>query len=69
MNIITASLLLFVPEEEAFWLLCSIIQKVPDYYEKNMIGNSDFFYFLMLCRIDCWYELVCKVDGGAFTST
>eukprot|EP01127_Copromyxa_protea_P021007 TRINITY_DN7117_c0_g1_i2.p1 TRINITY_DN7117_c0_g1~~TRINITY_DN7117_c0_g1_i2.p1 ORF type:complete len:958 (+),score=170.30 TRINITY_DN7117_c0_g1_i2:287-2875(+) len=39
MNIIVASLLLFVGEEEAFYLLCSIIQKVPDYYEKNMLGS------------------------------
>jgi hypothetical protein len=39
MNIIVASLLLFVGEEEAFYLLLAIIQKVPDYYEKNMLGK------------------------------
>jgi hypothetical protein len=39
MNIIVATLLLFLPEEETFYLLISIIEKVPDYYEKNMIGS------------------------------
>jgi hypothetical protein len=39
MNIVVASLLLFLPEEDAFYLLVSIIEKVPDYYEKNMIGT------------------------------
>jgi hypothetical protein len=39
MNIVVATLLLFVEEEEAFYLLCAIIQKIPQYYISEMIGN------------------------------
>lgn len=40
MNIICALLLLFLPEEQAFYLLCTIIEQItPDYYVKAMIGT------------------------------
>eukprot|EP01126_Amoeba_proteus_P012036 TRINITY_DN14939_c0_g1_i2.p1 TRINITY_DN14939_c0_g1~~TRINITY_DN14939_c0_g1_i2.p1 ORF type:complete len:574 (+),score=120.76 TRINITY_DN14939_c0_g1_i2:959-2680(+) len=39
MNIVAATLLLFVDEEEAFHLLCAITERVSDYYEKSMLGS------------------------------
>lgn len=40
MNIVCATLLLFLPEEHAFHLLCAICEElVPDYYVKAMIGS------------------------------
>eukprot|EP01119_Soliformovum_irregulare_P024632 TRINITY_DN8871_c0_g1_i5.p1 TRINITY_DN8871_c0_g1~~TRINITY_DN8871_c0_g1_i5.p1 ORF type:complete len:361 (+),score=87.29 TRINITY_DN8871_c0_g1_i5:630-1712(+) len=39
MNIVTAVLLLFLPEEHAFYVLCSIVELlVPEFYGKQMIG-------------------------------
>lgn len=38
-NIVTAVLLLFLPEEHAFYVLCSIVELlVPEFYGKQMIG-------------------------------
>ncbi len=39
MNIIAALLLLFVSEEEAFHMLTALVERVPDYYVKEMIGS------------------------------
>ncbi|PRP83683.1 hypothetical protein PROFUN_03838 [Planoprotostelium fungivorum] len=40
MNIVCATLLLFLPEEHSFFLLCTICEQlVPDYYVKAMIGS------------------------------
>lgn len=39
-NIIAATLLLYMSEEEAFWLLCTICEDiVPDYYNKQLLGS------------------------------
>jgi hypothetical protein len=38
MNIIAATLLLFLEEEDAFYLFVSIIEKIPEYYEKSLLG-------------------------------
>jgi hypothetical protein len=38
MNFVVATLLLFVEEEEAFYLLESIIKVIPEYYVKEMLG-------------------------------
>jgi hypothetical protein len=33
-------LLLFLPEEQAFYMLCAIVEQlIPDYYVKAMIGS------------------------------
>eukprot|EP01117_Protostelium_nocturnum_P013727 TRINITY_DN5156_c0_g1_i1.p1 TRINITY_DN5156_c0_g1~~TRINITY_DN5156_c0_g1_i1.p1 ORF type:complete len:972 (+),score=312.76 TRINITY_DN5156_c0_g1_i1:230-3145(+) len=40
MNIVAALLLLYLPPEHAFYLLCTICEQlVPDYYVKAMIGS------------------------------
>ncbi len=40
MNIVCALMLLFVPEEHAFYMLCVLCEQLtPDYYVKAMIGT------------------------------
>jgi TBC1 domain family member 8/9 len=40
MNIIAAQLLLYMPEEEAFWTLAAIVEDLsPDYYTKQLLGS------------------------------
>lgn len=39
MNIIAGVFLLHVSEQEAFWLLATVVERlVPDYYSKTMVG-------------------------------
>lgn len=40
MNIITAFMLLFCSEEEAFYLLCTYIDQIPEYYVKELTGST-----------------------------
>eukprot|EP01125_Pyxidicula_operculata_P019825 TRINITY_DN7214_c0_g1_i1.p1 TRINITY_DN7214_c0_g1~~TRINITY_DN7214_c0_g1_i1.p1 ORF type:complete len:998 (+),score=147.46 TRINITY_DN7214_c0_g1_i1:295-2994(+) len=40
MNIVTGTLLMFVEnEEEVFYMLSSLIQRVPEYYDREMLGS------------------------------
>lgn len=68
MNIVVASLLMFADEEEAFYLLCAIVRKVPEYYESNMIGmatNDNLNKIIgelispLILRCDCRLESLC----------
>eukprot|EP01119_Soliformovum_irregulare_P019434 TRINITY_DN6147_c0_g1_i1.p1 TRINITY_DN6147_c0_g1~~TRINITY_DN6147_c0_g1_i1.p1 ORF type:complete len:775 (-),score=207.57 TRINITY_DN6147_c0_g1_i1:598-2922(-) len=52
MNIIGAVLLMWMEEEEAFWMLCSICEDlVPEYYNKALLGSQvDQFIFESLVK-------------------
>lgn len=41
MNIIAALFLLYMGEEESFWMLCTVVENiVPEYYNKSLLGSQ-----------------------------
>ncbi|KAI8621197.1 rab-GTPase-TBC domain-containing protein [Chytriomyces sp. MP71] len=53
LNIISAVLLLYMKEEDAFWTLCGIVERIlPDHYTKTLVGSViDQSVFTTLVKI------------------
>ncbi|KAJ1562253.1 hypothetical protein HK096_000513, partial [Nowakowskiella sp. JEL0078] len=62
LNIISAVLLLHLREEDAFWMLCTIVERIlPDHYTKTLVGSvvdqSVFSYLVQIYMPNLWAHI------------
>ncbi|KAJ3389031.1 TBC1 domain member 9, partial [Lobulomyces angularis] len=62
LNIISAVLLLYLKEEDAFWLLCHLVERLlPDHYTKTLVGSvvdqSVFGYLVQTHLPSLWTHM------------
>jgi len=66
LNIVCAVLLLYMSEEEAFWLLVTIVEElVPEYYNKALLGSQvdqNIFHSLVANNFSDIYQHLEKIN-------
>jgi len=57
---IASSLLLLMEEEDAFWMLCTIVEDIlpASYYSSTLLGKSCFHIFMDMGKAE--YVFSCK---------
>ncbi|KAI8810519.1 rab-GTPase-TBC domain-containing protein [Cladochytrium replicatum] len=66
LNIISAVLLLYLREEDAFWMLCILVERIlPDHYTKTLVGSvvdqSVFSHLVQTFLPALWQHLSTKL--------
>lgn len=62
MNIVCALLLLYMPEENVFWMMVSICEDiVPEYYNEELFGSlvDQQIFEVLVAKLSCVLVLFC----------